>query len=168
VVAGLAACSSSPDPEPDAEALTGPTHFRRICVSSLHASRWTIAVATGTNDSDRPVTLVDAALTDVEGLDLVRTDVIRPRWAVDTFGVWNGSPPRGVDDDPVSRRLWRSREPVGDLRVEPGERVNFVLHLRGDAGGSAGPLEVTYRTDAGREHTYATNVEYVVERDCTD
>lgn len=162
----VTACSSS-EPVPEPETLTGPTHFRRICVSTLEAGQWTIAVATASNEGGEAVTLTDAALTDADGLELVGTDVIRPRQAVDTFGVWNGFPPRGVADDPVSHRLWRSREPVEGVRVPAGERVNFVLHLRGDAGSSAGPLEVGYRSESGQVHTYTTNVHYLVEHDCT-
>jgi len=167
VVATLVAACSSATPDPDPEALTGPTHFRRICVSTLEASQWTIAVATATHQGEAPVTLLEAGLTDAEGLELVGTDVIRPRKAVDTFGVWNGFPPRGMKADPVSTRLWHSREPVEGNRVQPGERVNFLLHLRGEAGSSAGPLEVRYRSESGQEHTYRTNVQYLVEHDCT-
>ena len=166
----LTACSSSgpvPEPEPEPEPLTGPTHFRRICVSTLEATQWTVAVATASNEDDEAVTLLDAALTDADGLELVGTDVIRPRQAVDTFGVWNGFPPRGMEGDRISERLWRSREPVEGNRVQPGERVNFLLHLRGDAGSSAGPLEVEYRPASGQERTYTTNVQYLIEHDCT-
>jgi hypothetical protein len=162
-VALAAGCSSS-GPSPDSNALTGPTYFRRICVSTLNASDWTLAVATAVNESDGLVTLEGTALTDSEGIELVGSDVIRPGDLVDTFGVWNGSPPRGMT--PLDRRLWRSREPVEGNQVEPGEKVNFLLHLRGADGTESGPLEVTYHSESGKPETYKTNVQYVIERDC--
>jgi hypothetical protein len=162
----LTGCSSS-ETDADAGSLTGPTHFRRICVSTLHAAEWTIAVATAANESEVPVTLLEASLTDSEGIELVATEVIRPGNVVDTFGVWNGSPPRRLSEDPPSLRLWQSREPVEGNLVEPGERVNFLLHLRGEEGSSAGPLEITYRSASGEEHDYTTNVRYLIEHDCT-
>ena len=163
VVLAASACSSS-EPRVGPPSLTGPTYFREVCVSTLHTSQWVIAVATAENESDSPVTLVRAGLTDSAGIELVGTDVIRPRRLVDTFGVWNGFPPRGMTA--LDRRLWRSRVPVENNRVEPGERVNFLLHVRGDPGSASGPLEITYRSDARKEHSYETNVNYRIERDC--
>ncbi len=162
-LAGTAGCSTS-EPTPEPESLTGPTNFHEICVSTRHASQWTVAVATAVNEGAEAVTLDEASLSAGDGIELIGTDVIRPGELVATFGVWNGFPPRGMD--PLDRRLWRSRDPVEGHLVEPGERVNFLLHLRGEPGASAGPLEVSYRSASGSEQTYETNVRYLIDRDC--
>ncbi len=151
-------CTDVSDSEPETDHLTGPTHFRKVCVSTDRAHQWTIGVATAENTGDEAVTLESARLTEAEGVELVATGVLRPRDLVDSFGVWNGWPPRGMS--PLDRRLWGSREPVDGNRVEPGERVNFVLRLRGEPGSSSGPLEVTYRIESGDEGRWTSNVEY--------
>ncbi len=166
VVLVAGGCADGPESQPEADNLTGPTHFRKVCVSTDRAHQWTIGVATAENTGDEAVTLESARLTDADGIELIATDVLRPRGLVDSFGVWNGWPPRGMS--PLDRRLWLSREPVDGNRVEPGERINFVLQLKGASGSSSGPLEVTYRTEAGDEGRWSSNVQYGIGGDECD
>ena len=53
----------------------------------------------------------------------------------DSFGVWNGYPPRGVAKDPLFDDLWSQREPIEGGTIEPGENVSFLLHLTGAPAG---------------------------------
>lgn len=142
----------------DVDGLTGPSHYRKVCVSTERADQWTVGVATAQNTGDEAVILDSARLTDVAGIELVGTDVLRPAGLVDSFGVWNGYPPRGMAS--LDRRLWQSREPIEGNHVDAGERVNFLLHLIGDAGSGSGPLEVSYRTATGAGDTWTSNVRY--------
>lgn len=165
----VGACSDQEDatrersPE-GGSALTGPSNWHEVCVSARYSQDFTVGVAVASNVSNGPVTLLEAALTHPDGIALVGTDVVRPGNVMDTFGVWNGYPPRQLKDAPVERRAWQAREPIENSRVRPDERINFVLHLTGV--GRAGPLQVTYRTGEESEETWTSNVRYSIRKVC--
>ena len=163
-VAGCSGLGSNADPRSVDGGLIGPTHFREVCVSARFSDEFTLGVATAENSSSDELTLLDAELTDADGIELLGTDVVRPGNLMDSFGVWNGYPPMQLASAPDNERLWRSRTPIADELVEPGERINFILRLRGE--GTSGPIEVTYETADGEEAIWASNVRYRIRWRC--
>lgn len=163
--AGCSDPEGSADGRPTSDgALTGPTHWRKVCVSERYSDDFTLGVATAENSSTKEITLLDADLTNADGIELVGTDIVRPGHLMDSFGVWNGYPPMHLASAPGNEKLWRARAPLEGNRVMPGERINFLLHLRGV--GRSGPLEVIYRTDGGADATWTSNVRYLIRELC--
>lgn len=147
--------------------LVGPDHYREICVSRRYADHFTIGVATATNESAESLALTDLTLTDPDGIVLEGADYLVRDGRADSFGVWNGYPPRGVARDPLFADLWSQREPVAGGTIEPGEEVSFLLHLTGGPGVvTSGPIEVTYQDESGDPGTWLSNVRYRIKYRC--
>lgn len=147
--------------------LVGPGHFREICVSRRYADAFTIGVATATNESDESLELAGLALTEAEGITLEGAHFLIRDGRVDSFGVWNGHPPFGLAKDPLFRDLWSKKRLVADGIIEPGEEVNFLLHLTGAPGvATSGPIEVTYQDESGDTGTWLSNVQYKIVWRC--
>ena len=147
--------------------LVGPDHFREICVSRRYADAFTIGVATVTNESDETLELTDLTLTQPDGITLESADFLVRDGRVDSFGVWNGYPPRGLAKDPLFRDLWSQREPIEGGTIEPGESVSFLLHLTGAPRvATSGPIEVDYEDESGDTGTWVSNVTYRIMFRC--
>lgn len=145
--------------------LVGPDHYREICVSSRYVDAWTIGVATATNASAESLKLTDVRLTEPDGITLEGATFLVRDGRVDSFGVWNGYPPRGLREDPLSAELWQLRQPLGE-EVAPGEEMSFLLHLTGAAGATSGPIEVDFEDESGDTGTWASNVRYRIGNPC--
>ncbi len=147
--------------------LEGPDHFREICVSRSYADAFTIGVATATNEADETLELTGLTLTDTDGITLHGADFLVRDGRADSFGVWNGYPPRGVAKDPLFDDLWSQREPIEGGTIEPGENVSFLLHLTGAPPvATSGPIEVTYQDESGDTGTWTSNVTYRIKFRC--
>lgn len=147
--------------------LVGPDHFREICVSRRFADEFTIGVATATNESDESLQLTHLALTDPDGITLEGVSFLVQDGRADSFGVWNGYPPKGLAREPLFRELWSQREPIQGGQIEPGENVSFLLHLTGEPGvATSGPIEVTYEDESGDVGTWTSNVTYRIKHRC--
>ena len=147
--------------------LVGPDHFREICVSRRYADAFTIGVATVTNESDESLELTGLTLTAADGITLEGADFLVRDGRADSFGVWNGYPPRGVAKDPLFNDLWSRRESIAGGRIEPGENVSFLLHLTGSPGlATSGPIKVTYEDESGTTGTWLSNVRYKIVWRC--
>ncbi len=148
-------------------ALVGPDHFREICVSRRFAEEFTVGVATATNESEETLQVMDLSLTDPDGITLEGADFLVGDGRADSFGVWNGFPPKGLAKEPLFRELWAQREPIEGGRIEPGENVSFVLHLTGGPGvATSGPIELTYEDESGDVGTWTSNVTYRIKFRC--
>jgi hypothetical protein len=166
-VATLAGCDDSEAPA-RLDSVTGPTFDRGICVAASEGPRYTIGVADAENTGDGPVTVTSAELTKPNGITATDIDliVLKPSTPLGEFGVWNGSPPE-IPRTGVERHLWDSRVPVegATLPVSPA-RLNFVVSMEGESGGTAGPVKITYEDADGDEGTWTSKVTYQVSDNC--
>ncbi len=167
VASGCSAGDLLPGSDLAEPGLVGPDHFREICVSRRVAEEFTIGVATATNASAEPLRLTDLSLTQPDGITLEGADFLVRDGRADSFGVWNGHPPKGLSKEPLFRELWSQREPVEGGRIEPGENVSFLLHLTGGPGvATSGPIELTYEDTSGDVGTWTSNVTYRIQFRC--
>lgn len=151
------------------DSLSGPTHFREICMGYQEGPTYTVGVADAENTGTEPVTVTSVELSDaagiaVGGVDLIVLDQSAP---LGEFGLWRGSPPV-FRSDRAAQRLWASRVPAdgATLPVSPA-RLNFVITLTGEPDGTAGPLEISYRDEDGNSGSWTTNVTYKMGDPCS-
>jgi hypothetical protein len=165
----LTGCSGS-DGAGNLAALVGPSYDRQICVSSRKASQWIVGVATAINMSGKPLTLTSAQLTHRHGVVMAGLDLIllEPTDRVDSFGVWNGYPPRVPTRERTLTSVWTDRIPAVGATVpaSSADTLNFVAHLTGDPESSSGPLKVTYRDEDGQSGSWTSNVTYAIKDRC--
>ena len=147
--------------------LVGPDHFREICVSRRYADAFTVGVATATNKSDESLELMDLTLTKSDGITLEGADFLIRDDRLDSFGVWNGYPPKGFKKEPLFVDLWSKRMPIEGGTVEPGEEAQLPAVSDGRTWHRySGPIEVTYQDESGDTGTWLSNVTYRIMYRC--
>jgi hypothetical protein len=164
----LTGCDDDEEPQ-RLDSVTGPTHFREVCLGYQEGPTYTVGVADAEDTGTEPVTVTSADLSDTDGIvvDAVDLSVLDERAPLGEFGLWRGSPPL-FRSDRAAQSLWQTRVPAegATLPVSPA-RLNVVITLTGEADGTSGALKIAYENSDGDTGTWTTNVTYKMGDPCS-
>lgn len=132
--------------------------------------RVTFGVETTRNVSDGPVRIERVGFTRSTGMTVLGAKVllVPSKGAFTLVGARSGWPPRlDAREGPV-RDLFQTSPDARGASVPAGREhdVSFVVGVRAEDGGRAGPLTVDYRDADGHQHTWTGATTYRTAARC--